>query len=561
MRLFDRSRAARTLRAALLLPVLATAAGAGCAASHSEDAPTRLVVDLGVEPTSLIPAVSRDNAGRVVIDQIYEQLALIGDSLVTVGDRGFRPVLAESWRWSADSLRLTFRLSDTARWHDGHPFLADDVRATVDFLKAPATASPEAVVLETVDSVHVDGPLQATVFFNRVSPEGFCNIVTQNFMHAHVLATLPSEPDARARSLEALPHVGTGPFRFVRWTRGESMELAADTVNGRSRAGVDRLFVRFLGSPMQGAAALATGTVDVVGALTPEFARQFSGDAYVRVVQPPALARGFLAFNNTRAPFNDAALRRALSHAVDRRGMATNALGPDATVPEGPTPRAVAWHDPATRAPEFSPARATELLDSLGWRADPATGRRQRAGKPLAFRIGCPTTSAIRCRYAVMLQAALREVGVAVEVDELPPAVFSERLEDGRFDALLYAARIADGPFHLRAEWTASTPATRQFNVTRYQSAAVDRLVAEEERTGDPDRVIALSREIGRVVTEDSPAIWLYEAVPNIGLSRRVRPVAVAQDEWWRELAAWTVDDAPALEPRLARAPTAGGTR
>jgi peptide/nickel transport system substrate-binding protein len=538
------SRAAARSRRALTT-FLALAGAAACSRAADHRAPTRLVLDLGVEPSSLVPAISRDNAGRVVIDQVYEQLALVGDSLVTVGDRGFRPVLARAWEWSPDSTRLTFHLSPTARWHDGHPFGAEDVRATLAFLKAPATGSPEAETLATVDSVHVDGPLQATVFFNRVSPEQFCNVVTQNFMHAHVLATLPGGREARARALATLPHVGTGPFRFVRWTRGEVIELAADSADGAPRAGVDRVFARFLGSPTQGAAALEAGTVDVVGALTPEHARRLAGDPRVRIVQPPALARAFLAFNTARAPFDDAALRRALSHAVDRRALATNALGPDATIPEGPAPRMVAWHDPSARAPEFAPARAAALLDSLGWRRDGASGSRRRDGRPLAFRIGCPASSSIRCRYAVMLQAGFRELGVDVAVDELPPSVFSARLDDGAFDALLYAARISDGPFHLRAEWTTATPATRAFNVTRYHSPAVDSLVARAEATRDPARVVDLSRAITRVVIADSPAIWLYDAVPNIGLHRRVHPVAVRQDEWWRQLAAWTVDRDP----------------
>lgn len=541
----SRHNAGLIVRLLHCLPLLMLTGTSGCSKDSAARTPTRLVLDLGVEPSSLLSAISRDNAARAVSDQVYGQLALIGDGLVTVGDQDFRPVLAESWTWSPDSMRLTFRLSSTARWHDGHSFGAEDVRATIAFLKAPATDSPEAETLATVDSVHVDGPLQATVFFNRVSPEQFCNVVTQNLMHAHLLAGLPAEREARARALVTLPHVGTGPFRFVRWARGEVIELAADSANGKARAGVDRVFFRFLGAPAQGAAALTAGTVDVVGALTPEFARQVAGRPELRVVQPPALARGFLAFNTARRPFDDAALRRALSHAVDRRALATNALGPDATVPEGPAPRAVAWHDTSAHAPAFAPGRAAALLDSLGWRLHAPTGTRRRAGQSLAFRIGCPTSSAIRCRYAVMLQAAFRDLGVTVSIDEVPPVVFSARLADGNFDALLYAARISDGPFHLRAEWTTATPATRAFNVTRYRSPAVDSLVARAEATRDPAQVVALSRAITRVVIEDSPAIWLYDAVPNVGLHRRVHAVAVSQDERWRELAAWTVDHAP----------------
>src|SRR5213076_555123 len=89
---------------------------------------TVIIVEPGAEPTPLFPPFSDDGISLMIVDQLYDRLATISDNLNTVGDAGFTPRLATSWDWARDSLSIAFHIDPRARWHDGKPVRANDVR-------------------------------------------------------------------------------------------------------------------------------------------------------------------------------------------------------------------------------------------------------------------------------------------------------------------------------------------------------------------------------------------------------------------------------------------------
>src|SRR5688572_21979069 len=129
----------------------------GCDREDTSDAgaPTggTLVIASAADAGGLLPPLIDDASGKQVADQIFDRLAEIGPELNTVGDRGFTPRLAERWEWAADSLSIVFHLDPDARWHDGRPVRASDVRFTHAIYRDPTVASPHAEVIRNVDSV------------------------------------------------------------------------------------------------------------------------------------------------------------------------------------------------------------------------------------------------------------------------------------------------------------------------------------------------------------------------------------------------------------------------
>src|SRR5882672_4733455 len=100
-----------------------------------------MVVATVSEPGTLMPPLVASQIDRLVTDLLYDRLADIGDDLNTIGDKGFKPQLAERWEWGKDSLSIAFHLSPRARWHDGVPVRASDVRYSVGLTKDPAVGS------------------------------------------------------------------------------------------------------------------------------------------------------------------------------------------------------------------------------------------------------------------------------------------------------------------------------------------------------------------------------------------------------------------------------------
>src|SRR3982750_2082553 len=110
-----------SVRRAALLGVIVLL---GCTGQESANGKTpggTLVISIGGDPDALVPSLLQTTAAAEMVDLIYDRLADIGDSITTVGDRGFTPRLADHWPWSSDSLSIAFHLNPNARWHDGVP--------------------------------------------------------------------------------------------------------------------------------------------------------------------------------------------------------------------------------------------------------------------------------------------------------------------------------------------------------------------------------------------------------------------------------------------------------
>src|SRR5690348_5167630 len=110
----------------------------------------------------------------------------------TIGDAGFIPQLARSWTWSKDSLSIAFSIDPRARWHDGTPVRANDVKFSVALIKDPKVGSSITPQLGNLDSASVTDSLTAVVWFKKVKPEQFYEFVYQvQIMPEHIWASVP----------------------------------------------------------------------------------------------------------------------------------------------------------------------------------------------------------------------------------------------------------------------------------------------------------------------------------------------------------------------------------
>jgi ABC-type transport system substrate-binding protein len=158
-----------------LLPATLVLLLVGCdrAGSRDDDAATggTLVIATAADAKTLFPPLIDDVTGKQVSDQMFEGLAAIGEKINTVGDQGFTPRLAQRWEWAPDSLSIAFHIDPRARWHDGAPVTASDVRFSHQLYIDPAIASPHAAVVSNIDSITIRDSLTAVAWFGRRTPE------------------------------------------------------------------------------------------------------------------------------------------------------------------------------------------------------------------------------------------------------------------------------------------------------------------------------------------------------------------------------------------------------
>src|SRR5829696_9011269 len=112
----------------LVLAALVSGCGRADAPSTRRDTAPVLVIATPADADALLPPLVATTQGKQTADLLFDNLATLRDSLVTVGDAGFAPQLARRWTWAPDSLSIAFELDPRARWHDGRPVRASDVR-------------------------------------------------------------------------------------------------------------------------------------------------------------------------------------------------------------------------------------------------------------------------------------------------------------------------------------------------------------------------------------------------------------------------------------------------
>jgi peptide/nickel transport system substrate-binding protein len=525
------------------------------AAAGPNDIGGTMVIAQPAEPGTLLPALMGMSIEKQIMDLLYDRLAEIGDDLNTVGDKGFRKQLAERWEWAPDSLSIVFHLDPRARWHDGVPVRASDVRYSVALMKDPALGSPGLPLITNIDSVAVRDSLTAVAYFNRHTPEQFYDLVYQvSIVPEHLLH---NTPPAQMKTAEvARKGVGSGRFRLAKWEPGKSIELVADTGNYRGRPKLDRIV--YVPTPDFNTAVTRffAGDADFFEQLRPEHLAKIASDTARRAIPYANLAYSYLALNNRDAKqpdqphpiFGDRAVRRALTMAVDRRAMLNNVFGTYGMPSYGPFPHALPVADTTLPQLPYDTTRARALLDSAGWLPGP-DGVRVKNGRRLEFGISTPVSSAARKQYSVLLLEAFKRVGASARIDEMDNAAFVAKNTDRSFDTMIELYQTDPSASGFKQSWSTGGLGKDGSNFPSYSNPAVDALLDSATTTFDPSRTRAYARRAFEMIIEDAPGIWLYEPPTVAGAHKRIHTTAMRADGYWSGMADWWI---PAAE-RTAR--------
>lgn len=511
----------------------------------------------GVEPDALIPPLVQTTTAAEIVDMLYDRLADIGDSLNIVGDRGFTPRLADRWTWSRDSMSIAFHINPNAKWHDGQPVRASDVRFTIASTKDSTLGSGTASVIANIDSVSTPDSATAVFWFHVRSPQQFYDATYQNpIMPEHVWKSIP--PAGWRASQQAKSPIGSGQYKFARWIPSAAVELVADTTNYRGAPKIKRLIwslgpdfttllTRFLG-----------GETDVFENLRPENVPDVRKHPALSMKLNPWLSYTFVQFN-LRSPadhdrphplFGNRALRRALTMATDRAAIVRSTYDTAALTALGPTVRTYPTTDPSIAQIPYDVAAARALLDSLGWRVSGPDSVRAHNGRQLQFTISVPSSSRVRVQTAVLLQEQLRSAGVKVDIEQLQFPAWVDKSRKRAFDASVGQLNTQPSPGAVRGSWgTMGSRSPGGNNFGSYESPVFDAYVDSAVNSFDIAKRKEYMTRAYETIVQDAPAIWLAEPRQIVGYHSRLQLANMRPDAWWAHLSDWWI---PA-DKRIAR--------
>ena len=409
------------------------------------------------------------------------------------------PDLAESWTWSADRKRLTFKLRQGIKWHDGKSFPSKDVGCTFDLLLGKAKEglrlNPRQVWYHNVMNVRLDGDFEVTFELKELQPS-FLALLASGYTPIYPCHVSPREMRSRP--------IGTGPFKFVEFRRNEVIRLARnESYWKQGRPYLDAIEVRIIPSRSTRILAFVSG----------EFDMTYDTDVPIPLIKdvesqaPKAICQlrptGVyvnLLVNQEAAPFNDARLRHAAALAIDRKSfddiLGQGKLGLSGAMqplPEGAwgMPEEMLRSLPGYGADvEKNAADARAIMQGLGYGPD----------KLLKLKVSTRDIAIYR-DPAVILIDQLKKIYIDAELDVVDTTIWHRKVTRGDYAIGLNLTGLAvdDPDVNFVENYTCSS----ERNYNKYCSPEVERLIALQSREEDHEKRKAIVWQIERKLAED----------------------------------------------------------
>jgi peptide/nickel transport system substrate-binding protein len=534
--------------------VVAAAALASAACRTGEKAMTA-----GSSPRALVSSVRAEPrtfnryAGRDLILEIVTNLTQARLVRIDRRTQELDPWLAKSWTASADGLTYTLKLRQGVEWSDGAPFTSADVTFAFRAIYDERTGSVLGESMKVGGQpLAVSAPDASTVVIRFPSPFGPGLRLLDNLpiLPRHKLdAALRAGRLAAAWDLSTPPSeiAGLGPFVLATYQPGQRMVFARNPrywradEEGKRLPALDRLTIEIVPDQNAEVVALQTGQIDFTQSeVRPEDYAALERAAAQKKITLVDLGVGLDADSFwlnlrpgrpsvVRHPWLlRAELRRAISHAVDRKAFAETVFLGEAVPVYGPiTPGNRRWYSPDLPKFEYDPAAARRLLAGLGLRGGEREGIfRERTGQPAGFTILTVKGNTALERGAAFIAQELGKAGLKVDVAALDWGAAIDRIERGDYDAVYFRFLTTDLDPALNIELWLSSGSAHVWNPSQVKPATdwereVDDLMRRQVTTLDQAQRKALFDRVQTIVAEQLPLIEF--AAPRVSLAMSTR--------------------------------------
>ncbi len=459
-------------------------------------------VHYGAEQRQLNPSLQASTGVYIIGGKIQEALVDLDASGKPVG------VLAESWESTPDGKTITFKLRKGVTWHDGKPFTSADVAFTAmemwkKYLNYGSTLQLFLTAVDTPDAhtaiFRYERPMPLNLLLRALPDLGYISA-------KHIYET----GDVRQNAANLAP-VGTGPFKFVQYERGQFIIAERNPNYWRSELPyLDRIVWRVVNDRAAAAAQLEAGQImycPFSSLSISDMARLAKDKRFVVTTKGnEGNARtNTLEFNHRRKELADIRVRRAIAHALNIPFFIENFLGEFAKPGTGPIPSVSTDFYPADNGPQYpyDKALAQKLLDEAGYKAG-ADGSR------MSLRLLPAPWGEDIALFVTFIQQSLAEVGIKVEIVRNDGAGFLKQVyAEHNFDLASGWHQYRNDPAVSTTVWyrsgqPAGAPWTNQWG---WKDDAVDKVIDDAATEVDPVKRKALYGEFVRKVNTELP-IW-----------------------------------------------------
>ena len=482
----------------------------------------------GAAPSTLDPARCTDATSASYIVEIFSGLVTLDKDLEVIPD------IAERWEVSADNVTYTFHLREEVRFHNGREVKASDFKYSIERAADPETASPVAEAY-LGDIVGVKEKLRGEadeVSGVRVVDEKTLQI-TIDAPKAYFLAKL-THPTAFVVDEENVesgadwwqhPN-GTGPFKLGEWQEEKWIVLERNEYFYREKAKLEKVVFILRGDPMM---MYENDEIDItqVGTANIERVLDPTNPLNEELVIAPELSVYYIGFNTTMPPFDDAKVRQAFCHAVDKDKIIEILLKDIVSPAAGILPPGMPGYSEELEGLSYDVASAQQLIAESSY----------SDGLPpivLSVSGGCAGVSSVDVAIASMWRENL---GVEVEIQSVEWETFLDEARERRYQAF-------------QIGWVADYPDAENFldllfhsesveNHTAYRNPEVDELLEMARVESDLDARLEIYQAVEETIVADAPwlPLWFgqsyYLVKPEVkGFSPAPMVIPVLQGVW-----------------------------
>ena len=401
-------------------------------------------------------------------------------------------VLASSWEFQGR--KWVFRLRKGIRFHSGAAFTSKDVAYSIDRLQNDKRSLQGAYV----QNVEVE------------TPDDYTAVLTTKNPNALLLSRLETRYILCKDAGDQLDNNtnGTGPYKFVSWQRGGNLVLRRNDDYWGPKPQIKEVIIKGVKEEAARVAGLLAGQADVISNVPIEDIDRVAKHPRVRIEKVVGFRMYFLGMNVALKPFDNKLLRQAINYALDPHVMLKHIYDNQGAVVNGPLGSNWVGFDPKIKRYPYDPKKARELLSQAGYPNGLEVKLHFAPDRHLKGREVCE-----------VIADQLGKVGIKVELVSQEYAIYwgKDGVNGGRLPLYYAGSNGSDADTYFEQYFR--TGGSKRIN---YSNPEFDKLIDEEQRTGDHNKRMAILHQAGRILMEDVPFAPLYTLAEIYGLARNI---------------------------------------
>ena len=437
-----------------------------------------LIIATANETPSVTTNLHNATAGDYINQMTHEGLFYSSADLTP------QPALAESYEIVSDT-EWVFKLRQGVKFHNGQEVKAADVKASLELCKESPQVSQYGDAVESVEVID-----DYTVKITTNGPHS--GLLTDLSHHGN--AILPADLIASGHDFNKEP-IGTGPYKFVAWNKGESIELEANEDYWGGAPAIKHVTWKIIPEGSSRTMALEAGEVDMIIEVESTDLSRLQDNPDIVTVNEPGTGHNWVMINNEKAPFDNVDFRRAIDAAVDKNAVVQVALNGQGSVSDSMLPECFPGVV-TDGAPTYDPEKAKEYLAASGLSPAECT-----------FSIICSDDTKLRAGQVI--QSSLKEnLGIDITLESMDLATYLDKTSAGDYQAAIGGYTSSDVLAHSMGVYHSKSIGGS--NKTRLNDPEIDALIDKVKATLDPEENLKVVTELSKALNDTCTQVPIY---------------------------------------------------